>query len=245
MLAQSCLLVGLTLYEIRNHGAELSVRRIEGHQLPSACLSAVPNIPGVSRDRDQRRQQISVCRMLPVRSLQRRHRVCWRACGVQRYRINVGIARIVEASSWDRYNRSDPLPPGGSQAMPNARYRPTGKYLPTSMKSAARSSPETQGSPSPATAMSRCRPWAVWCCNRRRGPALSAALAEAAADRDGPLAPARDPVRRDVRLRADRPPLAEMVIDEGVQEELLPGGPPKDQMLLTTAPNTYRLRSPL
>ena len=71
-------------------------------------------------------------------------------------------------------------------------------------------------------------------------------LAEAAANRDGPLAPARDPVRRDIRRRAHRPSIREMIADDRIEQYLVgsvtaAGGPPKDQILLTTAPNTHGL----
>jgi hypothetical protein len=46
-------------------------------------------------------------------------------------------------------------------------------------------------------------------------------LAEAAADRDGPLAAAPDPARRDLRRRADGPSVGEMIIDERVQKKLV------------------------
>src|SRR5271170_6898555 len=46
-------------------------------------------------------------------------------------------------------------------------------------------------------------------------------LAKAAANRDGPFSAARYPVRRDFRRRADRPAIAEMIVDDGIEEELV------------------------
>jgi len=62
-------------------------------------------------------------------------------------------------------------------------------------------------------------------------------LAKAAANRDSPFAAARDPVGRDVRRRADGPPVIKMVGNDR------PARPPSDQMLLTTPPNTHGLSS--
>ena len=64
-----CLIVSLVFFEIRHQPAEPRVCRIERHQLPSGAKRR-PKISDISRDRDQRHQQISVRRVLPMRSLQ-------------------------------------------------------------------------------------------------------------------------------------------------------------------------------
>src|SRR5580700_10302222 len=46
-------------------------------------------------------------------------------------------------------------------------------------------------------------------------------LANAAANGDGPFPSARDPVRGDFRGRADRPSIAEMIVDDGIEEKLV------------------------
>src|ERR1700746_1169636 len=46
-------------------------------------------------------------------------------------------------------------------------------------------------------------------------------LSEAAPDRDGPLAAAGDPVRGNLRRRADGPTVGEMVVDEGIEKKLV------------------------
>jgi hypothetical protein len=56
----ACLLMGLALFEIRDERAKSHVRTIEGHQ-----FAGVPKrrrkIADVSRDRNQRREHVSVC----------------------------------------------------------------------------------------------------------------------------------------------------------------------------------------
>src|SRR5215469_5777468 len=52
-------------------------------------------------------------------------------------------------------------------------------------------------------------------------PAKVKPLADVGADWDGPLAAARDPVRRDFRRRAGGPSVGEMIVDEGIQKELV------------------------
>ncbi len=46
-------------------------------------------------------------------------------------------------------------------------------------------------------------------------------LTQAAAYRDGPLAPARKPVRRDIRRRAYRPSIREMIADDRIEQQLI------------------------
>ena len=43
-------------------------------------------------------------------------------------------------------------------------------------------------------------------------------LTETTANRDGPLAPARDPVRRDIGRRAYRPSIREMIADDRIDQ---------------------------
>jgi hypothetical protein len=63
-----CGLVGLALFEIRDQGAQLSIRGIKRSQLPS-MLERQDKIPRVPCDRDERRQHVAVGWMLPMRLL--------------------------------------------------------------------------------------------------------------------------------------------------------------------------------
>src|SRR5713101_2266255 len=84
------------LLEIQQQCAKLRVRRIKGGELSSVQQSC-GGISRISRDRDERHEHVTVCRMPPVRLLQQRQRVTVRAARIQRDGVDIGVPRIVRS----------------------------------------------------------------------------------------------------------------------------------------------------
>ena len=86
--------MGLAFFEIEDQHAKLHVRRIERNKL--ACMGKRGGeIAGIPRDRDEGKKRVSIRGVTFVGIFEQLHRRCTRANGIQRDRLDIGIARIV------------------------------------------------------------------------------------------------------------------------------------------------------
>jgi hypothetical protein len=86
--------MGLAFFEIEDRHAKLLVRRIERNKL--ACMGKRGGeIAGIPRDRDEGKKRVPIRRVTFVGIFEQLHRRCTRANGIQRDRVDIGIARIV------------------------------------------------------------------------------------------------------------------------------------------------------
>ena len=94
------------LFKLGDQSLQLRVTGIEGQQL--AGMAECPGkIPVVPCNRDERHQDASIRRMLPVRLFQERQRLSPCTARIQRDGVDIGVARVVGISSWARRSRSN------------------------------------------------------------------------------------------------------------------------------------------
>ena len=86
--------MGLAFFEIEDQHAKLHVRGVERYKF-TRVQKRGGEIAGIPSDRDEGEERVPIRRMAFVGIFEQLHRRCTRAKGIQRDRIDIGIARIV------------------------------------------------------------------------------------------------------------------------------------------------------
>ena len=83
----------LAFFEFENEHAKLHVRGVERDEFARVGQRG-RNIARLSRNGHKGEERVSIRRMVFVGIFKQLHRLCWRAGGIQRDRVDIGIARI-------------------------------------------------------------------------------------------------------------------------------------------------------
>ena len=86
--------MGLAFFEIEDQHAKLHVRGVERYKF-TRVQKRGGEIAGIPSDRDEGEERVPIRRMAFVGIFDQLHRRCTRANGIQRDRVDIGIARIV------------------------------------------------------------------------------------------------------------------------------------------------------